>query len=351
MPKIRLSEIVALIGGTITGSEDPEITGVSGIREAGPGHLTFLAHPRYSAYMESTRATAVIVPEGHGGGDGPLLVRAADPYSAFLKAIRLFGQDRPECAPGIHPSAIVDPAAKLGQDVSIGAAAVVEAGVVLEDRVVIMAGVFVGRDAVIGEDTFIYPNVTIREKCRLGRRVIVHPGAVIGSDGFGFVSDGGSRQKVPQVGIVEVLDDVEIGANTTIDRATTGVTRIGKGVKIDNLVQVGHNVVIGENSVVCAQVGISGSTEVGRDVTLAGQAGLVGHIRIGDGTLIGAQAGVTKSIPARVRVSGYPAAEHESALKVQALTRKLPELFQIVRDLRARIDELEKELEKAREKV
>jgi UDP-3-O-[3-hydroxymyristoyl] glucosamine N-acyltransferase len=235
--------------------------------------------------------------------------------------------------------------------VTLEAHVVVESGARIGRGAVLMPGVFVGACAELGEETFLYPGVVIREGCRLGRRVVVHANSVIGADGFGYVRDAHRHLKVPQVGTVEIGDDVEIGANVTIDRATTGVTRIGEGVKIDNLVQIAHNVTIGDHTIVCAQVGISGSTEIGRDVTLAGQAGVTGHIKIGDRVMVGGQAGVTKSVPADARVSGYPAAEHEQALRLQAHTRRLPELSQLVRELRARLDLVERELEKEREKV
>jgi UDP-3-O-[3-hydroxymyristoyl] glucosamine N-acyltransferase len=347
----RLSEIAATIGAILEGEGDPEITGVAGIREALPGQITFLANPRYRSYAPETRASAMIVSADYIPEGSCRLLRADDPYMAYLKVLRLFGADRPRVAPGIHPTAVIGEDVRMGAHVSIGAHAVIEAGATLGDRVTLMPGLFIGSGVTIGDDTFMYPNVTIRENCRIGRNVTIHSGAVIGSDGFGYAREGETLRKIPQLGTVIVEDDVEIGANVTIDRATTGATHIGAGVRIDNLVQIAHNVTIGENSVICAQVGISGSTEIGRNVTLAGQAGVVGHIKIGEGAQVGAQAGVTKSEPAGVRVSGYPATEHDQALRIQAHTRKLPELTQAVKDLRQKLAELERELEKAREQV
>jgi UDP-3-O-[3-hydroxymyristoyl] glucosamine N-acyltransferase len=194
----------------------------------------------------------------------------------------------------------------------------------------------------VGADCLVYPHVTIRERCEIGDRVILHAGAVIGADGFGYAKDGEANRKIPQIGIVKIEDDVEIGANTTIDRATTEVTLIRRGAKIDNLVQIAHNVVVGEHSILAAQVGVSGSTQIGKNVTVAGQAGLVGHIRIGDNAMIGAQGGVTKSVPADTKVSGYPAREHSCARKIYALWARLPELFREVKNLAKRVEELEK---------
>lgn len=351
MISLRLSEIAALTGSTVEGKGDPEITGAAGIREAVPGQITFLANPRYRSYAADTQASALIVSHDYIAENGCLLLRAADPYLVFLRILRLFGADRPARDPGVHPTAVIEAGVSLGAAVSIGAGVVVEAGASIGDRATLMPGVFVGRNAAIGDDTFVYPNVTVRENCRLGRGVIVHPGAVIGSDGFGYVRDGDLHHKIPQLGTVVVEDNVEIGANVTIDRATTGITRIKSGVRIDNLVQIAHNVVIGENSVICAQVGVSGSTEIGKSVTMAGQAGLAGHIQIGDRAIIGGRAGVTKSIPAGSRVSGYPAVDHEQDLRVQAHTRRLPELAATIKELKNRLAELERELEKAREQV
>ena len=351
MIRFRLSEIAAAIGATIEGEGDPVITGAAGIKEAAPGQITFLANPRYRSFAADSLAAAIIVGPDYVSEGPLLLVRAADPYVAYIKVLRMFGADRPERIPGIHPTAVVEAGSRLGSDVSIGAHVVVETGAAIGNRVTLMPGVFVGRDTTIGDDSFVYPNVTIRERCTIGRKVVVHPGTVIGSDGFGHARDGACFLKVPQLGTVVIEDDVEIGANVTIDRATTGVTHIATGVRIDNLVQIAHNVTIGEHSIICAQVGISGSTEIGRRVTLAGQAGLAGHIRIGEGAMVGGQAGVTKSVQPGARVSGYPATEHDQALRIQAHTRKLPELTHAVKELKLKLAELERELEKAREQV
>jgi UDP-3-O-[3-hydroxymyristoyl] glucosamine N-acyltransferase len=241
----------------------------------------------------------------------------------------------------VHPTALIDPAARLGRDVTVGPFCVVEAEASLGDRTVLWPGVFVGRGTVVGTDGVLHANVVLRENVTLGCRVTVHAGSVIGSDGFGYVPVGDRHEKIPQVGTVEVGDDVEIGANVAVDRGTMGPTRIARGVKIDNLVHIAHNVSVGENSILVAQVGVSGSTQVGRDVTLAGQAGLVGHIRIGDGAMVGAQAGVTKSVPANTKVSGYPAMEHDRSRRLTAFTRRLPSMFDRLRELEDRVRALE----------
>jgi UDP-3-O-[3-hydroxymyristoyl] glucosamine N-acyltransferase len=241
----------------------------------------------------------------------------------------------------VHATAVIDETAVLGRDVHVGAHVVIEGGVTIGDRSVILPGTCILRHSRIGDDCLIYPNVTIREYTEIGARVIIHAGAVLGGDGFGFLTEGTTILKVPQIGRVLIEDDVEIGANTCIDRATTGITRVRRGTKIDNLVQIAHNVEIGEDSFVCAQVGISGSTQVGARVKLAGQAGLVGHIRIGDGATVGAQGGVTKSIPADACWSGYPARDHAQAMRQNASLGKLPEALEAIRALEARLAALE----------
>jgi UDP-3-O-[3-hydroxymyristoyl] glucosamine N-acyltransferase (EC 2.3.1.-) len=245
---------------------------------------------------------------------------------------------------GIHKTAIIAKSVKLGKGVAVGPFCVIEEGAQIGDRSVIYASCYIGYKTKIGKDCLIYPKISIRDKITIGDRVIIHGGTVIGSDGFGFATVKGLHHKIPQIGTVVIEDDVEIGANVTIDRARFDKTIIGRGTKIDNLVQIAHNVVVGENSIIVAQAGISGSTVIGNNVTLAGQAGLVGHITIGDGAIVAAQAGVTKSVPPNTMVSGYPAREHESARKVIACVQRLPELVETIRDLKKRIEELENKL-------
>jgi len=341
MVSYALEELARLVDGEIIGERDITITGVAGIKEAKEGEITFLANPKYESYLATTKASAVIA--SRDGGSPKPIVKVAHPHLAFLKIITLFtGNPMEKCQTGIHPTAIIAESAKLGAGVSIGAYSFIGENVRLGARTKVLPLVCICNGVVLGDDCLIYPHVTVRDRCEIGNRVIVHAGAVIGSDGFGYAKDGEVNIKIPQIGIVRIEDDVEIGANATIDRATTDVTLIKRDVKIDNLVQIAHNVVVGEHSMLAAQVGVSGSTELGRNVFLAGQAGLVGHIKIGDNAMVGAQGGVTKSIPADMKVSGYPAREHSLARKIYALIARLPELFREVKELAKRVDALEK---------
>ena len=345
MKSYSVKEIAEIVNGTVVGTDALEeiITGVSGIKEAEKGEITFLANSRYEGYLATTKASAVIV--GREYEAVVPMIKVDNPYLAFLKVLTLFTESALERYPrGIHSTAVIDESAVLGKDVSIGAYTVIGPGARVGNRSTILPHVCICENASVGDDCLIYPNVTIREGCQIGNNVILHSGVVVGSDGFGYARDGEVYRKIPQIGIVRIEDDVEIGANSTIDRATTGVTVIRRGVKIDNLVQVAHNVVIGENSVIAAQVGISGSTEIGRNVVLAGQAGLVGHIKIGDRAMVGAQGGVTKSVPPDTKVSGYPAREHSYAKKIYAATARLPELIKEFKELKNRVEKLESDL-------
>jgi UDP-3-O-[3-hydroxymyristoyl] glucosamine N-acyltransferase len=336
-----LKELARLVDGVVVGDGDIEITGIAGIKEAHEGDITFLANSKYESYLATTHASAVIA-ESERDSSKPI-IKVPNPYLAFLKVMSLFSDGRPQTLQkGIHPTAIVMKGATIGEGASVGAYCFMGEGAAIGARTTLLPLVCILDGAKIGDDCLIYPHVTVRERCLIGNRVILHSGVVIGSDGFGYAKDGGVNRKIPQIGIVQIEDDVEIGANAAIDRATTDVTLIKRGAKIDNLVQIAHNVVVGEDSILAAQVGVSGSTELGRNVVLAGQAGLVGHIHIGDNAMVGAQGGVTKSIPANTRVSGYPAREHGSARKIYALIARLPELFRDFRQLAKRVDVLEK---------
>jgi UDP-3-O-[3-hydroxymyristoyl] glucosamine N-acyltransferase len=337
---MRLEELAKMLNGSVVGDGSVEISGVAGIKEAKRGDITFLVNPKYESYVSSTRASAIIVGNGHREIPVPI-VQVDNPYLAFLKAVRIFRGDTQKVEPGIHPSAVIGEGVKLGEGVAVGPLVVIEDDAEIGDGAVIMALCYVGARTKLGKKTFLYPNVNVREDVVIGQRVIIHSGAVIGSDGFGFAKDGEVYQKIPQVGTVEIGDDVEIGANVAIDRATIGTTLIGRGTKVDNLVQIAHNVVIGENCIIVAQVGISGSTEVGRGVTLAGQVGIVGHIKIGDYAMVGSQAGVTKSVPAKARVSGYPAAPHDVSKRLHASLKRLPHLIKQFRDIDRRLRALE----------
>ena len=339
-----LAELAQELGGVVVGDGSIVIRGVAGIREAQPGDLTFLANARYEGYLGETRASAIICDRSPREAHLPLL-QVDHPYLAFQKAVRLFRPDLYQPLPGVHPTAVVSPAATLGEGVSIGPHCVVEAGASIGARTVLIAGCYVGVQASIGEGGLLYPRVTVREECLIGARCILHAGAVIGADGFGFAFDAGRYHKVPQVGNVVLGDDVEVGANTTIDRATTDSTRIGDGCKIDNLVQIGHNVQMGRHCIVVAQVGISGSTILEDYVTIGGQAGVVGHLRLGKGVQIGAQSGVTKSIPAGAKMNGTPAEPLSLSLRLHAWLRRLPEVLPDLtgrtKELEARVDRLE----------
>ncbi len=339
--EITLRELANIVGGDLSGDGSVLVRGVAGIKEAREGDITFLANPRYSKFLETTEAAAVIAPPGTDSSHRPLIL-SDNPYLTFVKAVEFFVPNKNNYPRTVHPAAVVAPTAEIGVGVHIGACTVIEEGARIGDGTVVLAGTYIGRDTELGKECLIYPNVTIREEIKIGNRVIVHSGAIIGSDGFGFAKDGEIYRKIPQIGSVLIEDDVEIGANVTIDRATTGTTVVGRGTKIDNLVQIAHNVVISENCILVAQVGIGGSTELGKGVSMAGQAGAVGHIKIGDGAVVAAQAGVTKSVPPQTMVSGYPAREHGQAKKIYASLQKLPELVKRIADLTERITKLEK---------
>src|SRR5690242_2714962 len=277
-----LAELAIELGGTIIGDDSMVIRGVAGIREAQDGDLTFLANARYEGYLTETRASAVIC-DRQPREAAVTLLQVDHPYLAFQKAVRLFRPELYQPLPGVHTTAVVSPAAHVGEGASIGPHCTVEPGARIGARSVLMAGCYVGVQASIGENSLLYPHVVVREECVVGDRCILHSGAIIGADGFGFAFDAGRYHKVPQVGNVILGDDVEVGANTTIDRATTDSTRIGDGTKIDNLVQIGHNVIIGRHCIIVAQVGISGSTELEDHVTIGGQSGIIGHVRLGKG--------------------------------------------------------------------
>ena len=340
-----VGEIAKFIEGEVLGDPATVITGISGIKEAKEGDITFVANSRYANLIKETHASAIIASREVTSGSKPI-IRTDNPSLAFIKVVSFVSPCDIRRPQGIHPSAIIGKGVSLGLSAAVGAYVVVEDDAVIGDRTILYPGSFIGYSSSIGCDCLIYPNVSIREKVNIGNRVIVHSGTVIGSDGFGFIQVGGIHQKIPQAGTVEIQDDVEIGANVTIDRARFNKTVIGKGTKIDNLVQIAHNVIIGENSLIIAQVGISGSTVIGNNVTLAGQAGLVGHISVGQGAIVAAQAGVTKSVPPNTVVSGYPARPHTQARKLNAYIQKLPELFEIIRDLKKRLLNLEEKLEK-----
>ncbi len=331
-----LQELAMTSGGELVGDPTLKITGAASLAEATAGEISFFANRKYVGILRKTRASALFVPPDFAESISAAQIRVANPAKAFEQVVLKLAPKPVTFAPGIHPSAIVDPSVQLGERVSIQPHAVIEAGARIGDDTIIGAGTYIGHDAVIGPACLIYPRVTVRERSRIGSRTIIHSGAVIGADGFGFEMVDGRQEKIQQLGIVQIDDDVEIGANTTIDRARFGRTWIQQGVKIDNLVQIAHNVVIGRNSVIVAQTGISGSTRVGERVTMAGQVGIVGHVEIADGSVIAAQSGVSKSVPGGVWF-GYPAGPINEVKQQIAWIHRLGKLF-------ARVKEIEKKL-------
>jgi UDP-3-O-[3-hydroxymyristoyl] glucosamine N-acyltransferase len=338
-----LTELAELVGGRVAGNGEVEIHRVASIDAARGGDITFIANPKYLARLQDTQAAAVIVKPGIESPGVPLLL-CDNPYLAFAKILTALHVRRPEPR-GILPGALVDPEAHIGPEVTLHPGCVVGRGAVVGRGSILYPGVVLYEDTVVGEDCTLHAGAIVREQCRLGDRVILQPGAVIGSDGFGFAPDGGAYYKIPQVGIVVVEDDVEIGANTCIDRAALGETRIGRGSKIDNLAQVAHNVVIGEDTIIVAQVGISGSTRIGNHCTLGGQVGVVGHIKIGDHTMVGAQSGVINSLPGRQVVSGTPAIAHKDWLKASASFAQLPDMRRDISRLKRQLADLANKLE------
>ncbi len=337
--ELSLSEIADLVGGKIVGDPTCRIHGMVAIDDAKAGEITFLANPKYGKKVATTRASAILVKD-EIGGVRPHLILVDDPYYAFAQLLSVFHPKYPAPS-GVSPLASIGNEVVLGEGVAIGPFVVLEDRVKVGDRVQLGAGVFVGTGSEVGDETVVYPNVTIREGVKIGQRVILHSGCVIGSDGFGFVPRNGRYHKIPQVGGVIIEDDVELGANVTVDRATLGNTLIGRGSKVDNLVQIGHNVVIGEDTILVAQVGISGSAKIGKHVILAGQAGVVGHVTIGDQVVVGARSGVTKDIAPKSKVSGFPAVPHNSWLQAQASFLHLPALRRLIASLEAKIAQLE----------
>jgi UDP-3-O-[3-hydroxymyristoyl] glucosamine N-acyltransferase len=323
-------------GGELVGDPNLEITGAASLAEATSGEISFFGNRKYLGLLRKTRASAVFVAPDFTESVAAAQVRVTNPIKAFEQVVLKFAPKPITYAPGIHPSAIVGSGARVGQRVSIQPHAVIEDGSQIGDDTIIGAGSYIGHETIIGSACLIYPLVTIRERSRIGSRVIIHSGAIIGADGFGFEVVDGRQQKIQQLGIVQIDDDVEIGANTTVDRARFGRTWIQKGVKIDNLVQIAHNVIIGRNSVIVAQTGISGSTRIGERVTIAGQVGIVGHVEIADGTVIAAQSGVSKSVSGGVWF-GYPAGPIDEVKQQIAWIRRLGKLF-------ARVKEIEKKL-------
>ena len=341
------SQLAQLVGGRlVAGRSEAIVHGVAALEDATPDDATFFSNPKYLPALRKSKAGVALVPDDFTEPlpDVGAVIAVPNPSLAFTSVVAALQPPVPPPAAGIHPTAVVSPTAQIGRDVSIQPYAVIEAGAVLGDRVCLGAHSFVGRESRIGDESFVHPLVTIRERVRIGRRCLVHSGAVIGGDGFGFTTVEGRHVKVPQVGGVEIGDDVEIGAGVTIDRARFGMTRIGEGTKIDNLVQIAHNVVIGPHCLIVAQAGISGSTRLGKGVILAGQVGVVGHITLGDGVLVSAQSGITKSVPAGAKMFGTPAKPMLAAIEYNTRMRRLPKLIERVNQLESEVAALKRQL-------
>lgn len=341
--RITLREISEILEGEISGDyEGLIISNVTGLKEAGSGDISFLAHRRHIKDLQNTGASAVVLPKDVPFDRLPA-IKVENPYYAFSQLLHIF-YDKPYIPKGADNRAVIGMDVRIGNDVTIYPFVYIGDCVTIGENVIIYPGTFIGEGTSIGNNTVIYPNVTIRENSTVGRGVIIHSGAVIGSDGFGYVFHKGVHQKIPQVGAVVIEDDVEIGANTTIDRGTIGNTVIKRGSRIDNLVQVAHNVIVGEDCVFAAQAGIAGSATIGKLVTLAGQAGVTGHVHVGDNVTVAGKAGVTKDVPAGQTVSGMPAIPHKDWLRTMAVFDKLPEMRERVSTLENKVRELEKAL-------
>jgi UDP-3-O-[3-hydroxymyristoyl] glucosamine N-acyltransferase len=337
-----LWEIAKLVGGKLEGSPQIVVSGLAGIENATPYDITFLDSPRKVSELSRTRAAAIVITDSLGVKATIPAIYVPNADQAFAKLAMVVQQERDNIPPRVHPNAVVNPKAKLGKLVSIGACTVIEEGAQVGDNVVIGPLCYIGRDTQIGANTRIYSNVAIRDRCIVGERCVIHSGAVIGADGFGFQRIEDHYEKIPQVGSVLIEDDVEIGANTTIDRARLDQTIVGAGTKIDNLVMIGHSVQIGKNCILVGQVGIAGSSVIGDNCILAGQVGVIDHVTITDGVVITAQTGVSKNIPEPGIYSGSPVGPQMKTLREWAAIRKLPELLKEVSELRRKVASLEK---------
>ncbi|HUA98147.1 MAG TPA: UDP-3-O-(3-hydroxymyristoyl)glucosamine N-acyltransferase [Terracidiphilus sp.] len=323
---MKLAELALALGADLYGDGDAEITGVAGLEDAGPEEVTFVANPRYSALARTTNAAAVLVTPDFPEIQTPTL-RTANPYLAFAKAVQLFYRE-PIYAPGVHTTAVVHPTARIGREAHIGAFAVVSEGVTIGDHATLLPHVVVYPYASIGDNFYAHAHSVVREYCQIGDNVVLQNGVVIGCDGFGFAKDDdGVWHKIVQSGPTIVEDNVEVQANSTVDRASVGETRIGRGVKVDNLVQVGHGSKVGANTLLCAQVGLAGSSEIGRNSILAGQVGVAGHCKLGDGVIMTAQSGVSHDVPAGKMISGSPAFDNRQWLRSTAIFSRLPDLM------------------------
>ncbi len=332
---MKLSAIASALGATLeNGDPNTEITGLAGIEEASTGQISFVSNPKYAAAAKTTGASAVIVAEDFPA-IATAMLRSQNPYLTFARAINLFYQ-APHYQPGIHPSAVIAPSAKLGKNAHVAAYVVIDDEVVIGDDAVLLPHVVIYRGVSIGHNFFAHAHAVVREYCTLGDNVVLQNGALVGTDGFGFARDGERWEKIVQSGPAILESDVEVQANACVDRASIGETRVARGVKIDNLAQVGHGSAVGEHTLLCAQVGLAGSTVIGKNAVLAGQVGVAGHCRVGDGVVITAQSGTHGDIPAGSMVSGSPAFDHKQWLRAVSIFNRLPELAKAVRSLTAK---------------
>jgi len=328
---MKLSAIASALDARLeNGSPDTEITGLNGIEQAGPGELTFVSNPKYASAARTTKASCVIVGEDFPAIPAAML-RAKDPYLTFARALELFHPPQ-KYEPGVHPTAVVHATARMGPNAHVGPYVVIGRDVEIGANAVLLAHVVIYQGVKIGDNFFAHAHTVVRENCRLGNNVLLQNGVVIGADGFGFAKTaGGHWHKIPQPAPVVIDDEVEVQANSCIDRASVGQTHIGRGVKVDNLVQVGHGSTVGEDALLCSQVGLGGSTEIGNNVILTGQVGVVGHCKVGDNAIVTPQSGVAADIPAGAFVSGAPAVDHKLWLKYSAILPRLPEIVRAVR--------------------
>ncbi len=341
--KLTLREISDFVEGDLVGNRDIVINGINSLELAKPGEITFFADIRYKDLVPKTKASAIIVKEITDLFNGPQIV-VSNPMLAFAKLAYIFSSPIPRYH-GISDRALIGKDFIVGKNPSIYPLVYIGNNVKLGDNVNIFPGTFIGNNVIIGDNCLIYPNVTILDNTKIGKDVVIHPGTVIGSDGFGFVKKGSTHVKIPQNGIVQIDDNVEIGANNCIDRATIGRTWIKSGVKTDNLVHIAHNVVVGENTIIVAQAGISGSVKIGNEVVIGGQVGIVDHVEIGDKSMIGPQSGIAKSVPSGEIFSGTPAMPHKIFLKSSVLISKLPDMNKRLIELEKKVKELEKNVE------
>ncbi len=327
-----IAELAELVNGTVIGDGTVIISNISKIDEGKPNTISFLANPRYADCLKNTNASAVLVPRSISQSVTNL-IQVDDPYSAFQSTSLLYHPRQEIIEHYIHPSVVIEDGVKIEEPVNIGPFVHIEQGVIIGEKSSIGSQCYIGKRAKIGKSVLLHPRVTILDESTVGARVIIHSGAVIGSDGFGYAKEENRYLKIPQIGNVVIDEDTEIGANVTIDRAAMGSTYIGIGCKIDNLVQIAHNVIIGDHTAIAAQTGISGSTKVGEHVVMAGQVGIVGHIEIGAHVIIGAQSGISKSVPPNSFYFGYPARDHRQAKKIEVLVKKLPEIYNRLKKL------------------